>query len=221
MAAVAHEVLFDFLSPETRDWMASQGQRKHYGDGALIHNRGDTDPTMGVVISGQVRLFQLRSDGALTFVSMIHPGAHYGDILLFNSKLRTHNAIAFGPTVVDHYNPAAFARLLGNVEVVQALYKITAIRLGWAVLMSDDLRVLPRDVHLGKFLFYQWQTRGDNDWIAFVQEDLAGILGVTTVTLSKNLAKLRDAGLIETGYRKIRVIDVDRLKAWLKEQSAS
>lgn len=215
MAVVPQEALFDLLSAEAQQWLASQGQRRTYEDGALIHSRGDSDPTMGIVIQGQVRLFQLRPNGSHTFVSMVKPGTHYGDILLFWGKQRTHNAMAIGATVVDHYNPAAFAKLLENTEIIQALYKITAIRLGRAMAMSDDLRVLPRDAHLAKVLLNQWRLRGDSDWIVCVQEDLAGMIGVTTMTLSKSLARLRDEGLIETGYRKIRVIDVDAFKAWL------
>lgn len=216
MAVVPQEVLFDLLSPEAQQWLACQGQRRNYEDGALIHSRGDSDATMGIVIQGQVRLFQLRPNGSHTFVSMVKPGAHYGDILLFWGKQRTHNAMAIGATVVDHYSAIAFAKLLESQEIVQALYKITAIRLGRAMAMSDDLRVLPRETHLAKVLLNQWRLRGDSDWIVCVQEDLAGMIGVTTMTLSKSLARLRDQGLIETGYRKIRVIDVDTFRAWLK-----
>lgn len=216
MAIVAQEVLFDLLSPQSREWLASHGQRKTYEDGALVHSRGDSAAAMGIVVSGQVRLFQLRPNGTHTFVSMVQAGAHYGDILMFAGKLRTHNAVAIGPTVVDHYGPGAFAKLLENTEIVRALYRITAVRLGRAMAMSDDLRVLPRDAHLAKVLLNQWRLRGDADLISVVQEDLAGMVGVTTMTLSKSLARMRDAGLIETGYRKIRVLDPDALKVWLK-----
>lgn len=218
MAVVAEEVLFDLLSPESRQWLANQGRRKSYADGERIHSRGDSAPAMGIVIQGQVRLFQLRPNGTQTFVSVIKPGAHYGDILLFSGKRRTHDALAIGATIVDHYSPAAFAKVLANAEVTQALYKITAIRLGRAMAMSDDLRVLTRDVHLGKILLNQWRQRGASDWIVCVQEDLAGMIGVTTMTLSKSLANLREAGLIETGYRKIRVVNSEALKAWLKSR---
>lgn len=216
MSAISGEVLFDLLSPEAREWMASQGKRRSYEDGSFIHNRGDEQPAMGVVIQGKVRLFQLRPNGAQTFVSMVRPGSHYGDIILFMGKRRTHHAVAVGQTVVDHYCPVAFAKLLKNIDIVQALYRITAGRLGQSMAMSDDLRVLPRDVHVGKILLGQWRRRGDSDWIAMVQEDLAGLVGITTMTLSKSLARLRSAGLIETGYRKIRVCDAEALKAWIK-----
>lgn len=218
MAIVAQEVLLDLLSPEAGQWLAKQGQRKSYADGALVHNRGDPNPAMGVVISGQVRLFRLRPNGAHTFVSMIQSGAHYGDILLFRGKLRTHDAMAIGTTVVDHYSSDDFTKILKHHEIIQALYKITAIRLGRSLAMADDLRVLPRDAHLAKVLLYQEGMRGDQDWFACVQEDLAGLIGVTPMTLSKSLARLRDEGLIETGYRKIRVIDDAALRNWLSNR---
>lgn len=218
MAAVAEELLFDLLSPKAREWLATQGQRRTYDAGGLLHNRGDPELTMGIVISGQVKLYQLRTDGSHTFVSLIKAGAHFGDIVLIRGKMRTHDAIAVGPTVVDHYNRAGFEKLLGHAEVVQALYKITAMRLGRAMAMSEDLRLLPRDAHLAKILLSQWRQRGDASAISCVQEDLAGTIGVTTVTLSKSLALLRDEGLIETGYRKIKVVNPEALRNWLRKR---
>ena len=221
MATVAEEVLFDLLSPSARQWLATQGQRRSYEDGGIIHSRGDPELGLGIVVSGQVRLYRSRSNGAHNFVSMIKAGAHYGDIVSFYGTARTHDAMAIGPTVVDHYSLATFAKIMENNEVLAALYEITALRLGRAIAMSDDLRVLSREAHLAKVLLNQWRQRGSGDWIAVVQEDLAGMIGVTTMTLSKSLARMRDEGLIETGYRKIRVLDTDALKAWLKSRIAA
>ncbi len=218
VTAVAEEVLFDLLSPSARAWLAEHGQRRFYEAGAVIHSRGDLELAMGIVISGQVKLYQLRANGAHTFVSLIQPGAQYGDIVLFRGRMRIHDAMAIGPTVVDHYSRDAFAKILDNTDVVNALYKITALRLGAAMAMSDDLRSLPRAVHLAKILLNQWRHRGDADSIICVQEDLAGMVGVTTMTLSKSLALLRDEGLIETGYRKIRVVDAEALRGWLRQR---
>ena len=220
MSSVPEVVLFDLLSVQAREWLASRGQRRSYDDGSLIHSRGDADLNMGIVVTGQVRLYQLRPNGTQTFISLIPSGAHYGDIILFRGNARTHNAIAIGPTIIDHYSRAAFSNVMQNIEVLAALYRITANRLGRAMAMTDDLRVLPRDAHLAKILLNQWRQRGDQSWIVSVQEDLAGLLGTTTMTLSKSLTRLRDAGFIETGYRKIRVTDADALKAWLRERLA-
>lgn len=220
MVAVAGQVLLELVSAPTRVWLAERGQRRSFEDGALIHSRGEADMGMGIVIEGKVRLSQLRSDGSETFLSIVLPGQHFGDIPLFQGRKRTHDALAVGPTEIDHYDFDAFMALLDHPEIVRTLYRITAMRLGGTIVMNDDLRGLPRHVHLAKILLHQWRLYGEQPDIPCVQEDLAGILGVSTMTLSKCLAVLRKEGLIETGYRRITLTDPAALKAWLSRQSS-
>lgn len=220
MVAVAGQVLLEMVSAPTRAWLAERGHRRSFQDGALIHSRGEAGMGMGIVITGQVRLCQLRSDGSETFLSAVLPGQHFGDIPLFQGRRRTHDAMAIGQTEIDHYDFDGFLGLLDHPEVVKTLYRITALRLGGSLTMNDDLRGLPRHVHLAKILLHQWRLYGEQAEIPCVQEDLAGILGISTMTLSKCLGLLRTEGLIETGYRRIKLIDPAALRVWLSAQTS-
>lgn len=212
--------LLRMLSPGTREWLVELGQRKTYCDCELIHNRGDRNPRMGVVIEGAVRLGRLRPDGGRTFAGLIRKGEHFGDVLMEQNRPRTHDAIASGETTVDYYDRKRFAEMQTNPEVLRALYLIAARRLGQALAMHDDLRGLPRDVHIAKVLLQQWSLNDRQPVIALIQEDLAAMIGVTPMTLSKGIARLKRAGLIETGYRQITIRDPQGLRAWLAERSA-
>lgn len=220
MVTVAGKVLLDLLSPRTRGWLSGLAQRRSYADGELIHSRGDPVESMEVVVRGKVRLSRYHANGSHTFVSTVHAGQHFGDILLFDSRRRrTHHAVAAGEVEIDHFDRIAFDRMLTNHEVLLALYAITASRLGAAMSMNDDLRALPREVHLAKLLLHQWRLGGRPAAIECVQEDLAGMLGVSQMTLSKALASLRAQGLVKTGYRKVALPDPERLEAWLAERA--
>lgn len=219
MIALAGEVLLNLLSPPARAWLARLGHRRSYADGELIHNRGDNAQAMGIVIKGQVKLVRLLANGSHTFVSMIREGQHYGDIVMLGQRRRSHDAVAVGDVEVDHYDGVAFDQILANHEVVRALYRVTALRLSGSIAMSDDLRSLPRDVHLAKILLSIWQREGGRTVFASTQEDLASLLGTSVMSLSKHLARLKRAGLIETGYRLVRIVDPDMLRAWLRRES--
>lgn len=221
MIALAGENLLELLDEPTRVWLAGVGQRRSYADGELIHNRGDIEPTMAIVISGQVQLCRIQVDGANRFVSVIQPGQHYGDIVMFGRRKRTHDAVALGETTFDHYDRAAFEAVLGNADVVRALYHVTALRLNGSLAMSDDLRSLPREVHLAKLLLHQWRQGGGLKVIPCTQEDLAGLLGTSVMSMSKYLAALKREGLIETGYRQVVLHDPERLKQWVRERTTT
>lgn len=220
MIALAGLALLDLLTEEQRRWLSALGTRRSYQDGELIHRRGDGDPSMCVVISGQVRLTRLHADGTQIFVSSIQPGQHFGDVLLHAGRQRrTHDAVAVGAVQLDHYDADAFARVTDNPDVLLALYRITSIRLSGAMAMSDDLRGLPRAAHLAKILL-ALRTDGDpRGTIECVQDDLAALIGTSVMTLSKALAELKRAGLIETGYRTVRIVDRKALSAWLAARS--
>ncbi|HOB14770.1 MAG TPA: Crp/Fnr family transcriptional regulator [Novosphingobium sp.] len=219
MVTVAGEALLTQLSPESRAVLRSLGKRHDYEDGALIHSRGDTGHGMKIVIKGAVRLCLTKPDGGHTFISNILPGQHFGDVVMFRGGVRTHDAYAIGRTVIDHYDKAAFDKLLAHPELVSALYRITALRLDGAMAMNDDLRGLAREVHLAKVLLSQWRSNGRKTEIACLQEDLAGMLGISNMTLSKCLGKLRDLGFVETRYRAILLRDPVAMRAWLQSHS--
>jgi CRP/FNR family transcriptional regulator, cyclic AMP receptor protein len=208
-------VLLDLLTPPTRAWMASLARRREYADGELVHARGDAMPTMEVVISGSMKLVRLRQDGSLSFVTMVGPGQHVADVLMLGSEPRTHNAVAVGTVTIDHYDHDAFQELVARPEVLLALYRIAGIRLNAAIAMIDDLRTLSREAHLAKLLLTFTSGSAADQAIGVVQEDLASILGISAMTLAKSLALFKSEGLIETGYRQVRVTDRKRLRQWL------
>lgn len=218
MVNLSGPVLLDLLTPATRAWMETLGKRRDYADGELVHARGDAEPSMDVVISGSIKLVRLRQDGSQSFVSRIGPGQHVADILMLERQSRTHNAVASGAVTIDHYDWKAFEQLIARTEILLALYRIAGIRLNAAIAMVDDLRTLSREAHLAKLLLTVTSSKGTGDAVGVVQEDLAAVLGVSAMTLAKSLALLKREGLVETGYRQIRVPDRARLRRWLSAQ---
>lgn len=215
MVNLSGPILLDLLSPATREWMVALGKRRDYSDGELVHARGDLKPSMDVVISGQIKLVRLRLDGSQSFISTIGPGQQVADILLHAGMPRTHTAVAMGAVTIDHYERKTFDKLIERPEVLIALYRIAGFRLNAALAMVDDLRTLSREAHLAKLLLAVTSNSTNGDAVGVVQEDLASILGVSAMTLAKSLALLKREGLIETGYRQIRVPDRERLRGWL------
>lgn len=209
--------LSELLAPAEWALVESLATRRKYRDGELIHERGDLDQTIGVVITGQVKLINPLSDGLEVFSGLIHTGQNYGDAALLHGQARQHRAVAIGETVIDHLERAAFDRLLGNAAIAHAFYIVASYRLSVALALLDDMRSLVPEVRLGRLIIRMHQAGSGSDRLDFLQEEFAGMLGISTVTLSKALRKLTRQGFITTGYRNIRVSDPTKLAAWLRE----
>jgi CRP-like cAMP-binding protein len=211
--------LSKFLVPEDQALLASLGQRQSYADGDVIQKRGDPNAAMAVVIQGAVKLMRVTSDGRQVMMMMASVGQHYADNTVINNALRTHHAIAVGETIIDHYPRDIYLQLLEHPGIVKALYLTTSARLTRAIELFDDIRCLPPEVRLAKVLFAMRQSAGGANRLECAQDELASLLGISAMTLSKSLKVLKMQGLIDTGYRTVTILDHGRFNDWLAEQS--
>lgn len=209
--------LSELLPPAEWSLMESLAVRRKYRDGAIIHERWDRDQTVGIVIAGRVKLIHPRSDGLEVFSGLIHTGQNYGDAALLHGQERQHRAVAIGSTVIDHIEKAAFNQLLRNAAIARAFYIVASFRLSVSLALLDDMRTLPPEVRLGKLIVRMHQAAEGSDRLDFLQEEFAGMLGISTVTLAKALRQLRRHGFIATGYRHILINDPEKLVAWLQK----
>jgi CRP/FNR family transcriptional regulator, cyclic AMP receptor protein len=209
----------DLLAPGDLATLRSLGRRKTYADGTIIHQRGDSDAAMGIVVEGVVKLYRQLSNGQQLLMVTVNPGQHYADNHAFGSSRRTHHGMAVGETTVDHYPQAAFLKLMSHPGITRAFYRVTALRLGHAIEILDDIRSLPPEVRLAKMIAVMHRSAGEPDRIECLQEELANLLGVSTMTLAKAIKSLRCEGLVKTGYRYVSIPDPARLDAWVEERN--
>jgi CRP-like cAMP-binding protein len=211
--------LYEMLSPPELARVESLATRRKYRDGEIVHERGDEQGAIGVVVSGRIKLVNPRSDGTEIFSGLIHTGQNYGDAGLLYGEPRLHRAVAIGETVIDHIGAAAFAQMLQDPGIVAAFYRVAAFRLSVTLAMLDDMRTLSPDVRLARLIVRMHRASNDSERLEFLQEEFAGMLGISTVTLAKALRRLERLGMVRSGYRHIRITDPARLMHWLREQN--
>lgn len=214
MSDFAIPTLLGLLTVEEVEVLSSLARRQNYADGETIHEEGDLTSGIGVVISGRVKLVKRQSSGNLLLETIVFPGQTYGDSTHFRTNRRTHGAIAEGETVIDHLSPHAFDQLLEYPGILRALYHISTFRLASLIELLDDMRALPIEGRLAKLLGRMIEVEVGACRIDCLQEDLANVLGVSSMTIAKALGVLRNEGLVTTGYRQITVLDVARLRQW-------
>lgn len=208
------------LSAEDMSLISSRAIRRKYRDGELIHEQGDGGPTAGIVLAGKIKLTYPCHDGEEIFSGLIHTGQNYGDATLLRGGPRVHRAIAIGETVVDHLDREAIDRLLEHPAITRALYQVACFRLSVALDLLDDMRSLSPAARLAKLIARMYQASGGSERLEFLQEDFAGMLGISNVTLAKSLRQLENRGLVEAGYRHIRVTDPNGLLVWAQRDFA-
>lgn len=209
--------LLELLTPEETALVVAAATRRKYRDGEIVHERGDDGPTIGVIVAGKIKLVYPSRDGHEIFSGLIHTGQNYGDAAHIHGSARAHRAVAVGETVIDHLDAAGLARLLQDPGIARALYRVASYRLSVALDMLDDMRLLRPVARLAKLILRMHRASGALR-LEYLQEDFASILGVSSVTLAKSLRQLEEQGVIETGYRHIRLKDPAGLEAWVRDE---
>ena len=212
--------LREYVSVEVYAEICRHARRQKFADGALLQMRGDNSPRLCIIAAGAVRIGRVRPDGSFNLVSMLGVGSHFGDVGLQRAT-NTHDSYAHGDCEIFIIEDSMLESLLSSQPgFALGLWRCSTARLEALLELYDDVRTLSVEVRLAKVIFLH-AGRGDLvDGIQCRQRDFADLLGVTEVSIGVALKALGKAGLIEKGYRSVRITDKRKLGSWLKMNNA-
>jgi CRP/FNR family transcriptional regulator len=213
--------LGDYLSNLVTQEVRRRADRRAYSDGQALHHRGDDGARLCIVAEGAVRFGRFQHDGSFKLLSMLGPGAHFGDVALERMAF-TQNVYAVGPTEIDAIDATTLQALLRDLpEFAVALWRCNTARLNAVLELYDDARTLSVAARLAKVIYIHTGRGELPDGIACSQRDLAELIGVSKVAVGNAMRELEKVGLVRSGYRKVTVPNKAKLKAWLRASGAA
>jgi CRP-like cAMP-binding protein len=206
------------LPAALQELILSRSFVRKYARGQVISLEGSPPKGLYAVLDGMVHCVREVGDGEDALIHVCEPGfwfaeypaltgeaalatflAHTPAKLLLLPKMQLDRIVADEP----RYYPA-FARLaLDRYAVLVRM--LTEVRE-----LSPEARVRGRLVLMTQLRMKERPQSGPVS-LTVSQADLARMVGVSRQTLNALLGKLGAAGLIEAGFRRIRVLDLARL----------
>lgn len=176
--------------------------------GTHLFKEGDPAEAAYLIERGEVEVY--RGEGRdRRVVTRVGPGSILGDIAMFGDTPYMSSARA-----VDAVRAFRFPR----DRLLPELTKHPAVCLRWLIAglrqLEDTQRRVIRLMHktvlsqVADLLAEEGQRRIE---VGLSQETIAALLGVSRQSVNQALGRLRDQGIVETGYRNIRILDSDRL----------
>lgn len=203
-----------------RELIFSVSKKVRYSDGQLIHSRGDQKHSMCVILSGSVRFSNVGLDGKHVTLGTLTAGDTFGGFTVFTDAPRMFDMHARGETVLNVIERERLDELLlTEPGLSKYIIQMLAQRLLLVLEILDDERRLPLAVRLAKTLLRTPVAGADDAGIAATQKELAAELAVSRVSMAAALKKLREQGLVETSYGRIRIPSRGQLRRWVDEQS--
>jgi CRP/FNR family cyclic AMP-dependent transcriptional regulator len=205
---------FATFPPELLQQLEGRMTEARYRRGDVIFEKGDPANDLFVVLSGRVAIVARASDGRESVISVLGPGALFGEMSLFDGGLRTASARALTSVHVVCVEFADVRELINTrPEVLWTVVQILAQRLRATDEALSDAMFLDVTGRTAKRLL---ELAGNDDefQIPLTQEELAGMVGASRERVNKAIAMFVKLGWLETSGRShYRILDRAELSA--------
>lgn len=209
---------FKGLSEDLKSRLMTSAKVVRLCSGDMLFSRGDTRCGLYAVVEGAIRITGVGENGKEAILTFIEPPNWIGEIALFDSQLRTHDAIAEDRVTAIHTPQEALDKILADNPIYWRDFGLLiAHKLRLAFLWMEDMTLLPAAVRLARRLVFMAEGYGElqgksRRTISVPQEQLGLMLGISRQTTNQILKELETQGMIKVAYGVIELLDLEGLK---------
>lgn len=209
--------LVGLLPPAAQRRLLAISRQGDFGPGERIFSRSDAADHMFVVIRGRVKIFLSGGGRRRKTFAYLGAGDFFGEMAVITGKTRSASAEAVEPTSLLLIHKNDFRRLMEKDQKL-CFYMLQAV--------SDRLRVADEEIEdllfrnvLGRVAkTLRDLSKPDGATVGpvtlprrYTHQDLADLVGTTREPLSRALATLRRAGLVDSHDGSIVLLEPEKL----------
>lgn len=217
---------FRQLAPEVANDVRAALEPLNLRRGHTIFNEGDSASGVYFVVTGKVKLSRSRLPGdrapagrGESLLRLLGPGTMFGELSCLDNGRRSSTATTVTSSELAHLPRHDLQRLLDqHPEIASALLLHLTHRLRWADVVMAGLALNDVTGRVAATLVYLAETLGEPNADGLViahdltQAELAAMVGATRETVNRTLTELAGRGLIENGFRKVKILQLDKLQ---------
>lgn len=205
---------FGGLSEELRHLILSRSHLRHYGKGQIVSQEGNPPPGLFAVIDGRVQVVKHTRTGDEVLIYVGERGFWSGDYAVLMGTPSLVSSIARVKTKILVLPKREFERIV--TEEPRHTRDFARLAIGRTASYISAFAMLTSqapETRLRGQLALLVHMKQDESYapgpveLALSQADLAAIIGVSRQTINPMLGRLEDDGVIETGFRRIRVVE--------------
>ena len=187
--------------------LASQATQVHLKQGEILFQQGDEGDALFVIVSGTIEFSILSSTGRKLSLDIMHPGAIFGEIALFDPGPRTATAMACEPTQVRRVrNPDVLDQLRQHPDLAADMIRLAGQRMRWMNNQLNEQVFLPISSRLARKLLHLTAETQSNT-LGLSQTELAEFVGATREAVSKTISAWKRTGVIGATRGGLEILD--------------
>ena len=198
--------------------LRKKGTYRRFPRGRTLFSEGDSSDWAAYIERGRVKLSTLTRDGRESVMGVVGDGELLGELSAIDGEPRSATAIAIETVETVIVAGAAFIEFLEeNPRAAVGILRQVSNRLRVVDRRRAEFGSLDTVSRLARLLVELAEEYGEHSEdgvrinIALSQEDIAGWTGASREAVVKALRDLRERGVITTGRREIRVVDMPGL----------
>jgi CRP/FNR family cyclic AMP-dependent transcriptional regulator len=202
------------LPAATAAELVGLGARRQIPAGRIILREGAAGSHVVVLISGFVKV-TTAVEGVDTLLGIRLPGEVIGETGALTGALRNATVTSCGVVVAGMVGRGEFEAFLSRrPDAARLVTAMMARQLSWANRRRTDFAAFPAHIRLARLLVEIAEVCGrprpDGSVqiaVPLSQPELAAMIAIAQATVQKAVHELRDRKLIDTGYRRITIVD--------------
>lgn len=224
--AIAQTPLFANASPDVVAALTRSGRVRRLKRGEVLFRRGEIGDYFALLLAGRLRVSNATAAGRDVVLSFIAPGSLAGEIAALDGSERSADVVALEMSDVFVLDRQSLLRAIkGDDEAYLQIIRILTgkVREASAILEANTAELLARAcaglIRLVK-LHGKAVEFGSMIDLSIPQKDLGAYLNMTRENANRQLAFLRDEGLITIEESKIIVLDQGGLEDLANEDAS-
>jgi CRP/FNR family transcriptional regulator len=210
-----HTPLFQNLPENDYAFLSEHSSEKSFKRDEVIFKSGEPAQTLYVVLSGQVKLYNIRSgSNKEEIVCLIHQNGHFCLAPLMSREISHMSAKALEDCDLIAIPRTTIEQLVDQSHTFakNVIRSLAGKECDLCEQVCDLSLTSPKE-RLAKYLLEQFQLAGKPSFkLSIRQNELASHLGTVRENLSRNLAALKKAHIIEMKAGMIKILNELELK---------
>jgi CRP/FNR family cyclic AMP-dependent transcriptional regulator len=211
--------LFADVNEQALALLSRRLQRRTFRRNEVIMHRGDPAGSLHLIRSGRVKVILPSEGGEETVLGLKGPGDCFGEMAALDGGPRSATITAVEPTeTLALQREDLLTSLRESPELALGIINYLVGLVRWMDALVENTYFQDLDTRLARRLLAladeHGQPTADGIEVAFplTQSDLAGMLGVTRVSVNRLLGVYQDEGLLRLGKGSFTVLRPDALR---------
>jgi len=201
-------------SPALRETMAALATETTLRAGEVLFEHGDPGDTLYAILEGALEFSVISVGGRKLSLDVMHPGAVFGEIALFDPGPRTATVTALEQSrVLGIRNADAMTALQRSPDFGIDMLRLAGKRMRWMGYQLSEQVFLPLPARLAKKVLHLTSHISDPEPLLILsQTELAEFAGASREAVSKILSRWGRSGIVSASRGGLRLLNRDALR---------